>query len=80
MNPELEEIPDDPSTLQKQLDEMKKNFQTHQTKDIAFRKRALKSLLEGYNSMQEEIEAAVKKDLGNKKLMAKLTSHGNVNA
>ncbi len=41
-------IPDDTSVIEPIFNELRKNFKTHQTKDLAFRKAALKNLMTGY--------------------------------
>ena len=46
-------ISDDASVIGPIFDELKKNFKTNQTKNIAFRKAALKNLLRGYKEMKE---------------------------
>lgn len=48
------EIPDDASVVQPIFSELKKNFLTHETKSTAFRKAALKRLLEGYYALEQE--------------------------
>jgi hypothetical protein len=41
-------IPDDPSVIEPIFNELKKNFKTQQTKDLSFRKAALKNLMIGF--------------------------------
>ena len=41
-------IPDDPLVIEPIFQDLKKNFKSHQTKDLSFRKDALKNLLTGY--------------------------------
>jgi hypothetical protein len=46
------EISDDPSFVPSLLEELKRNFATQTTKDIGFRKQALKNLVRGHEEMQ----------------------------
>jgi aldehyde dehydrogenase (NAD+) len=71
----MSEISDDPSIIQPIFDELKNNFKSQQTKDISFRKDALKNLLRGYNEMREDFDLALKEDLGSNPFMAILTTH-----
>jgi len=45
-------IPDDSSIIEPIFNELKKNFKGQQTKNLSFRKAALKNLLRGYEEMR----------------------------
>lgn len=43
---------------------MKENVSLGIAKDLKWRKQALQALINGYESMKEELSAAIKQDLG----------------
>lgn len=68
-------IPDDPSVIEPIFNELRKNFKSQQTKDVSFRKAALKNLMRGYEEMKDEFNEALNKDLGYNPFMATMTQH-----
>lgn len=62
-------IPDDASRVPAILEELKKNFLTHQTKNIKFRREQIESLIRGHHELRVEFEEALEKDLGYNKFM-----------
>jgi aldehyde dehydrogenase (NAD+) len=74
------QIPDDPSVIQPIFSELKKNFLTHETKSTAFRKAAIKRLLEGYCAMEKDFNAALKIDLGLNEFICEIGAHAIINA
>lgn len=71
----MADIPDDASFVPGLLQEMKLNFMTHGTKDMAFRKQQLKNLLKGHEDLRGELDEAMKKDLGWSPFLSYFTSH-----
>lgn len=60
----MTEISDDSSVVEPIFEELRINIPLNICRDIKFRKQALKSLVDGYEAMKEEISEALKKDLG----------------
>jgi aldehyde dehydrogenase (NAD+) len=69
------DISDNPSFVPKLLQELQENFQSQVTKDIAFRKKQLESLLRGHEELMGEFDVALQKDLGYTPFMSFLQSH-----
>ena len=57
-------IPDDPAGLPEMLVELQNNFQSHITKDVAFRKEQLRNLIRGHQELKLKIAKALEKDIG----------------
>ncbi len=55
---------------------MRRSTKTLETHSIAFRKKALESLLNGYEKLKPELDEAIKQDLGMNAFMANFLAHG----
>lgn len=75
-----QEISDDAGFVPGLLEEIKRNFLTQQTKDIAFRKEQIKNLIRGHHEMKEELEEALKNDLGYNSFLSFFLSHHLTNS
>lgn len=71
----MQEIADDASFVPGLLQEMRRNFFTHVTKDVAFRKEQIKRLIQGHEEMKGELDEALKKDLGYTPFLSFFLSH-----
>jgi aldehyde dehydrogenase (NAD+) len=71
----MSEVLDDASFVPGLLQELRRNFFTHVTKDVAFRKQQLKNLLKGHAELKEEFDEALKKDLGYTPFLSFFLSH-----
>ena len=68
-------IPDDPKDLPEMLVTLQANFQTHTTKDVAFRKVQLANLIRGHKELKHKFAAALEKDIGWNEWLADLFSN-----
>ena len=55
----MNDISDNPSFVPKLLDELRENFLTQATKDVAFRKSQLENLLRGHDELIEDFNIAL---------------------
>lgn len=74
-----QEISDDAGFVPGLLEEMRRNFLTHQTKNLAFRKEQIKNLIRGHEEMRGELEEALKQDLGYNSFLSFFLSHNLTN-
>lgn len=74
------QIEDDPQIVNTVFKEMREECAGRQTHNLEFRKKALKSLLEGFEKMQPDFDEALKKDLGLNSFMSNFLSHGLIKA
>lgn len=71
----IREIPDDPSVVEPIFLRLRNNFFNGGTRPIAARKAALKSLIDGYIALKEEIAQAIEKDLGTNAFFSDFVVH-----
>lgn len=68
----MEENKDINSVIDATLDSLKKEFMTHKSKSLKYRKEQLKSLAKGLTVMEGEIQLALKMDLRRSNYLSKL--------
>jgi hypothetical protein len=71
----IRDILDETEGIREVLDELRSNFHTGGTRTAYERKAALTALLEGYERMEEEFNAALKADLGHNSFIANMQAH-----
>ena len=65
-------IPENSKLVEPTLKQLKRNFYTHKTKNLAFRMRQLKKLKEGIVKYRTDLCRAVEMDLGIKEKLANI--------
>lgn len=68
-NKKLSQLPDEASQLPGLLKDLKRAFRDRRTREYSFRVQQLQSLKKGLEEMQDELCAAVEKDLGKRAFM-----------
>jgi aldehyde dehydrogenase (NAD+) len=68
-------IQDDATLVRPIFDEMRSNLKTRETHSIAFRKKALESLIAGYEKLKPQFDEALTHDLGLNTFMSNFSAH-----
>ena len=68
-------VSDDHSSIEGAFQEMKENIRDGQTKDVKFRKVALKKIIQAIDEFQKDFDEANKKDLGINPFMANFSAY-----
>lgn len=69
------DISDDPAIVQPAYDELRKNLMLNIAQTLDHREKALKRLVEGYEALKPEFEAALKADLGYNSFLSNFAAH-----
>ena len=69
------DISDDPAVVQPIFNELRKNLTLNIAQSIEHREKALKRLIEGYEALKPDFEAALQADLGYNAFMSNFAAH-----